>query len=89
MWARIQGVGRIVQHGATIDPQSERIRVGGGAAVVVDDGLDDLQSRRDVVVADGAGGRLPQAQRDRVAVVLGAADAVPGARGIAGRAAAF
>ena len=87
--ADVDRIDRIVLHQGAVDSQSESVGVGDVAAVVVDDGLDHLDSRGYVVVGDGAGRRLPQGQRDGVAIVLGAADANPVAGGIAGRAAAL
>lgn len=58
----IEVIARVMQHRTAIDLQAKGILIGDGAAVVVDDGLDHRQGRRDVVVDDGAGGRLTQRQ---------------------------
>ena len=60
------------------------VRHGRGAAVVVDHDLAQVQLGRDVVVGDRAG-RLPPRATVILASVLGAADAAPGARRVAGR----
>ena len=83
---RVEGV---VQHQAAVDPQAKGIGIGHGAAVVVDNRLDQPERGGNVVVHDGANGRFAQRDRHGVTIVLGAADAVPGARGVAGRTVAF
>ena len=85
--AGVERIYRVVQHRGAVDSQTEGIGVGLGAAIVVDDALDHLQRWRDVVVGDGTNGHITQCQRDGVAVVLGAAYAVPVTGGVTRRAA--
>ena len=60
----------------------ERFRHERGCFLVsIDDVLDDRQDRRNIIVADRAGGRLAKAERNRVTVLDAAFTAPAGGRG--------
>ena len=72
-----------MEHRSAIDLQAKGVFIGDGTAVVVDDGLDHRQGRRNIVIADGAGGILVQGQRDGA---IGIAISAPASCLVAGKA---
>ena len=89
MVAGIKDVAGVVQHNSTIDPQAKGIGIGCAATIVVDNGLDHRQSRRKVIIGQGADGRISKRQGDGIRIVLYTPHADPGAGAVANRAAAF
>ena len=82
MGAGAERVDGIVLYGIAVDAQAKGIGISDGAAVVVDNRLDHLQRRRDVVVGDGASLGLAQRQSD---AAVGGAVAAPTAGLVAGQ----
>src|SRR5262245_37012242 len=80
---RVEAMGHPRDHGRVLDEEREATD-GQQTSVVIDHLLDQGQDRLDVVVADGADGRLARIQRDGAAALDTGADTVPGGGRVAG-----